>query len=69
MNVYELIYVQLQLLLFRNEPVSQYLERELSCGQTYVESKRRQPCIRIFETRICQAQRIQSITHHTAGSA
>ena len=34
MNAYDLIYVQLQLLLFRNEPVSQYSERELSCGQT-----------------------------------
>ena len=34
MNVYDLIYVQLQLSLFRNEPVSRYSERELSCGQT-----------------------------------
>ena len=33
MNVYDLIYVQLQLSLFRNEPVSQYWKRELSCGQ------------------------------------
>ena len=30
MNVYDLIYVQLQLSPFRNEPVSQYSERELS---------------------------------------
>ena len=34
MNVYDLIYVQLQLSPFRNEPVSQYSEHELSCGQT-----------------------------------
>ena len=34
MNVHDLIYVQLQLSLFRNESVSQYSERELSCGQT-----------------------------------
>ena len=34
MNVYDLIYVQLQLSLFRNDPVSQYSKRELSCGQT-----------------------------------
>ena len=34
MNVHDLIYVQLQISLFRNEPVSQYSERELSCGQT-----------------------------------
>ena len=34
MNVYDLIYVQLQLSLLRNEPVSQYLECELFCGQT-----------------------------------
>ena len=34
MNVYDLIYVQLQLSLFRNEPMSQYSDRELSCGQT-----------------------------------
>ena len=33
MNVHDLIYVQLQLSLFRNESVSQYLEYELSCGQ------------------------------------
>ena len=33
MNVHDLIYVQLQISLFRNEPVSQYSERELSCGQ------------------------------------
>ena len=35
MNVYGLIYVQLELSLFRNEPVSQYLERERSWGQTF----------------------------------
>ena len=34
MNAHDLIYVQLQLSLCRNEQVSQYLERELSCGQT-----------------------------------
>ena len=34
MDVHDLIYVQLQLSLLRNEPVSQYSERELSCGQT-----------------------------------
>ena len=34
MNVYDLIYVQLQLSLFSNEPVSQYSVRELSCSQT-----------------------------------
>ena len=33
MNVHDLINVQLQLSLFRNEPVSQYSERKLSCGQ------------------------------------
>ena len=34
MYAYDLIYVQLQLSLFRNEPVSPYSERELSSGQT-----------------------------------
>ena len=34
MNVYDLIYVQLQLSLSRSEPVSQYSKRELFCGQT-----------------------------------
>ena len=34
MNFHDLIYVQLQLSLFRNELVSQYLEREISCGQS-----------------------------------
>ena len=34
MNDYDLIYVQLQLSLFRKEPVSKYSEHELSCGQT-----------------------------------
>ena len=34
MNVYDLIYVQLQLSLFSNEPGSQYSERELSGDQT-----------------------------------
>ena len=33
MNVYDLIYVQLQLSLFSYEPVSQYSECDLSWGQ------------------------------------
>ena len=40
MNVHDLIYVQLQSSLFRNEPVSQYSEHELSCGKYCVESKK-----------------------------
>ena len=41
MNVYDLIYVQLQLSLFRNEPVTQYLERELFCGQTLCRTQKK----------------------------
>ena len=43
MNVYDLIYVQLQLSLFRNEPVSQYSERNVNSlvVKHYVESKKK----------------------------
>ena len=42
MNVYDLIYVQLQLSLFRNERVSQYLSVNSLVVKHYVETKKRQ---------------------------
>ena len=51
MNVYDLIYVQLQLILFRNEPVSQYSERELSCNQTLCWIQNKTTFNTDFETR------------------
>ena len=53
MNVSDLIYVQLQLSLFRNEPASQYLEGELSCGQTLCRIQKKDSLeYGFFETRI-----------------